>query len=89
LPILFAAALPFAHASDVANSENPYLKEHIPTFASMEKMKVMDVMHMIDTEKSGKVTKEQYMKFMEAVFDKMDTERTGVLSEEQWKRIAK
>jgi len=48
------------------------------------KMKPMQVMHMIDTDKKGVVTKEQYMKFFEAIWDKMDPDHTGTVAKEAW-----
>jgi hypothetical protein len=54
------------------------------SYGAMMKMKPMDVFKMMDTDKKGVVTKEQYMKFHEAMFDKMDKNKDGVLSHEEW-----
>jgi len=44
------------------------------------KMKPMDVMHMMDVGKKGHVTKEEFMKFHEAMFEKMDKDHDGKLA---------
>jgi Ca2+-binding EF-hand superfamily protein len=33
----------------------------------------------MDTDKSGKVSKEEWLRFMEAEFDRLDTDHTGQL----------
>jgi EF hand len=67
-----------AQAADTAGDKMP------ASYAAMMKMKPMDIMHMMDTEKSGFVTKDQFMKFHEAMFDKMDKNKDGKLSREEW-----
>ena len=54
------------------------------SYAQFMKMKPMDVMHKIDTEKKGYVTKEEFMKFQEALFEKLDKNKDGQLSREEW-----
>jgi hypothetical protein len=34
---------------------------------------------LIDTDKSGKISKEEWMKFMEAELDRLDKDKTGEL----------
>ena len=48
------------------------------------KMKPMDVMHMMDVGKKGHVTKEEFMKFHEAMFENMDKNRDGQISAQEW-----
>jgi EF hand len=40
---------------------------------------VKQLLLLIDTNKSGKITKQQWMKFMDAEFDRLDTNKTGEL----------
>ena len=54
------------------------------SYAQFMKMKPMDVMHKMDTEKKGYVTKEEFMKFQEALFEKLDKNKDGQLSREEW-----
>jgi hypothetical protein len=65
-------------AADVAQDKVP------PSYGAMMKMKPMDVMHMMDTEKQGYVTREQFMKFHEAMFEKMDKNKDGQVSAKEW-----
>jgi hypothetical protein len=53
-------------------------------YGAMMKMKPMDVMHMMDPGKQGYVTRDQYMKFHEAMFDKMDKDKDGQVTEKEW-----
>jgi len=48
------------------------------------RMKPMQLMHLVDTHKKGVVTKEQYMKFFEDLWDRMDPDHTGTVSKEVW-----
>ncbi len=78
---VLVASLSFARiaqAADVSQDKMP------ASYAAMMKMKPMDVMHMMDTEKTGFVTKEQFMKFHEGMFDKMDKNKDGKLAREEW-----
>jgi EF hand len=48
-------------------------------FVNYLKMKPVDIMHMMDTTNRGKVTKAEFMKFQEEMFDKMDKNHDGFL----------
>jgi hypothetical protein len=39
--------------------------------------KVKEVLALMDTDKNGKISKQQWMKFMEAEFDKLDKDKKG------------
>ncbi len=67
-----------ARAADVAQDKMP------ASYAAMMKMKPMDVMHMMDKGNKGYVTKDEYMKFHEAMFDKMDKNKDAQLAREEW-----
>lgn len=54
------------------------------SYSDFVKMKPMEIMKMMDKDKKGHVTKEEFMKFHEAMFDKMDKNKDGVLSREEW-----
>jgi Ca2+-binding EF-hand superfamily protein len=61
--------------------------EEMPTggppaqYTQFLKMKAMQVM---DSGKKGTVTKEEFMKFHEEMFDRMDKNHDGKLSPEEW-----
>jgi EF hand len=40
---------------------------------------VKQLLLLIDTNKSGKISKQEWMKFMEAEFDRLDKDKTGEL----------
>ncbi|HTP26063.1 MAG TPA: hypothetical protein VMK12_10440 [Anaeromyxobacteraceae bacterium] len=46
--------------------------------------KPMEVMKMMDTDKNGSVSKEEYMKFHEAMFDKMDKNKDQEIDHQEW-----
>ncbi|HUO14073.1 MAG TPA: hypothetical protein VMX38_03735 [Verrucomicrobiae bacterium] len=42
---------------------------------------VKQLLLLMDADKSGKITKQQWMAFMEAEFDRLDLEKTGKLDQ--------
>jgi hypothetical protein len=54
------------------------------SWAALRKMKPMEVMHMVDEDKKGYVTKEEFMKFQEQFFDRMDRDHDGKISAQEW-----
>ena len=47
-------------------------------------MRTMKMMHMMDTNKDGKVTKEEFMAYHQMIWDKMDKGHKGYMMEEDW-----
>ena len=47
-------------------------------------MRTMKMMHMMDTNKDGKVTKEEFMAYHEKVWEMMDKNHKGFMMEEDW-----
>jgi EF hand len=39
----------------------------------------MELLLLMDTDKKGKISKQEWMKFMEAEFDRLDQDKTGEL----------
>jgi hypothetical protein len=70
---------PAARASDVSFDKVPV------SYAAMMKMKPMDVMHLMDPDKKGYVTKDDFMKFHEMMFEKMDKNHDGKLDASEFK----
>ena len=91
-PAIRAAALSLAMAAVVfallsfarTAHAGEFAKDFPKSYSDFVKMKPMAVMHMMDTDKKGFVTKEQFMKFHEDMFDKMDKNKDGKLSREEW-----
>jgi Ca2+-binding EF-hand superfamily protein len=44
---------------------------------------VKELLLLMDTDKTGKISKQQWMKFMEAEFDRLDTDKKGELDPKQ------
>src|SRR5690242_10901202 len=79
---LGATALPrAAHAAGAAGAEQ---QDFPKSYVALMHMKPMDVMHKIDVDKKGYVTKEEFMKFHEKMFDMMDRDHDGKVTEQEW-----
>lgn len=50
-----------------------------PDTAALVRERMIDLLAMMDTDKNGKISKQEWMKFMEAEFDRLDTKKTGEL----------
>lgn len=66
IAVAVLAFTPAALASDAAPQKMP------STFTALLEKEAVDVMHMMDAGKKGYVTKEEFMKFQEALFEKID-----------------
>ena len=53
-------------------------------YASMMKMEPMAIFHMMDRDKKGYVSRDDFMKFHQAMFDKMDKNKDSRLSEDEF-----
>ena len=93
LPIVLAiiatvllAGVVVVHASR-AQSEKSTVVTPTPAAEETEKARKLaaateaakELLLVMDTNKSGKVSKEEWMKFMEAEFDRLDTDHMGQL----------
>jgi hypothetical protein len=47
---------------------------------------VKELLLLMDTDKNGKISKEEYMKFMEAEFDRLDKDKSGDLDVKELKQ---
>lgn len=76
-----AASLVFvmaAHATEMSTGGPP------AQYIDYLNMKPMKAMQMMDKDKKGYVTKEEYMKFHVDMFDRMDKNKDGKLTSEEW-----
>lgn len=48
-----------------------------PDTVAIASEKVKELLAVMDTDKSGKISKQKWMKFMEAEFDRLDTTKKG------------
>jgi EF hand domain-containing protein len=86
---LAVAACPLVYASDVSFDQMP------PSYYALMKMKPAEQMRLMDPDKKGYVTKDEFMKFHKAMaakmFDNMDKNHDGKLTEaefEEAQRVA-
>src|SRR5437870_13803953 len=81
---LAAAALLFAFVAPVARAAGPLTSDEARSYDQLARMKAMEVMHMIDADKKGYVTREEFMKFQEQFFDRMDQNHDGKVDAKEW-----
>jgi len=48
-----------------------------PDTVAIASEKVQELLALMDTDKNGKISKQEWMKFMEAEFDRLDTKKKG------------
>jgi hypothetical protein len=73
LGVLFAGATWIGIA--VAQKETP----KAPDKVGIGQAEATQLLALMDTDKSGKVSKQEFMKFMEAEFDRLDKDKSGEL----------
>ena len=71
-------------AGNAAAQKETYHKGPDPSVLATENVK--DLMLLMDTDKNGKITKEEWMKFMEQEFDRLDTDKSGALDPKELQR---
>lgn len=71
-------------ARAAAASDPQYTAGYLNSWTAMRKMKPMEVMHIVDADKKGYVTKEEFMKFQEQFFRRMDRDHDGKISAQEW-----
>lgn len=54
-----------------------------PTKDSMAQQNVKELLLLMDTDKNGKISKQEWMKFMEAEFDALDKDKKGELDQKE------
>jgi hypothetical protein len=54
------------------------------SWAALQRMKPMEVMHAIDADKKAYVTREEFMKFQEELFARMDRNADGKVDAKEW-----
>jgi EF hand len=77
--LLLAGAAPLAgRAGEVTSTDQAR------AWAALHQMKPMEVMHMIDADRKGYLTREEFMKFQSEFFDRMDRNHDGKVDAEEW-----
>ena len=74
---LFLAALFGSAAFVIAQKTTPDNKKPNPIALGEDEVK--QLLALMDTDKNGKISKLEFMKFMEAEFDRLDKDKSGEL----------
>ena len=67
-----------------ASTPAPTTSDEARSYNQLARMKPMEVMHMIDSDKKGYVTREEFLKFQERFFDRMDQDHDGKVDPREW-----
>jgi len=66
--------IPFAQKASVPKQ---------PDTVAIASEKCKEILTLMDTDKNGKISKQEWMKFMEAEFDRLDTKKTGEIDQKE------
>lgn len=78
--LLFAALLAIGPSAKTAS---PQGKQEVPKQRNQQEPRDAEVKRLLllmDTDKNGKISKKEWMTFMEAEFDRLDKDKTGELT---------
>jgi hypothetical protein len=65
----------WAAADDAAKKDAAGKGKTMPSYPALMEMKPEEVMHMMDADNSGYVTREEFMKFFQAEFERLDRDK--------------
>ena len=82
--LLASAVAVIALVAQPVKAATPMTTDYPRSVGELMKMKPMAVMHMMDTDKKGVVTKDEYMKFFTDLWTKMDKENKGEVTKDEW-----
>jgi len=68
--VLFAVAAAFAQRASTPKAQDK---------VALGEGEVKQLLLLMDTDKNGKISKQEYMTFMEAEFDRLDKDKSGEL----------
>jgi hypothetical protein len=77
LIVVFYAAIVFEVSTAFAQKATPDAKKQNSVALGEDEVKQM--LTLMDTDKNGKISKAEFMKFMEAEFDRLDKDKSGEL----------
>ena len=77
--VLISIALALAGAAFAQRASTPKQQDK----AALANPHVKELMLLMDTDKNGRISKEEWMKFMETEFDRLDKDKSGALSPQE------
>jgi hypothetical protein len=75
----FAAACLLASLTWAGTAAAREVNSPAPASLAKGETEVMHLLKLMDKDQNGKVSKEEFMKFMDAEFDRLDTDKSGEL----------
>jgi Ca2+-binding EF-hand superfamily protein len=82
ITLCIAAAAAFVAVGSFVSSATAQEKQNVPKAQdkiALSAAEVKQLVIMMDTDKSGKVSKKEFMDFMSAEFDRLDMDKSGEL----------
>ena len=86
LTLVLAALCVTGGVVGLASAQNPGISPHPVNRRVLAENEVKDLVLLMDTDKNGKISKAEFMKFMEDEFDRLDTDKSGELDVNELKR---
>ena len=82
MPRILWIALLSATVAESALSQKAAVPKQ-PDIVVLGQQNVTELLCLMDTDKNGKISKQEWMKFMEIEFDKLDKNKTGQLDQKE------
>lgn len=80
--ILFVVLIILVCVAGISSAQKASVPRHQDKLV-LASDKVKDLLILMDTDKNGKISKHEWMKFMGAEFDRLDPEKTGEIDREE------
>ncbi len=86
--LLLAGLSLFVFGALVGNmpAQNAGLSPHVPDKYVLGEDEVKQLLLLLDTDRNGKVSKQEFMNFMQAEFDRLDVNKNGELDPRELSR---
>jgi hypothetical protein len=79
LTLVIAALCAIGAIVGTVSAQNPGISPHPVDKTALAEDEVKQLLILMDTDKNGKISKQEFMKFMEAEFDRLDKDKSGEL----------
>jgi hypothetical protein len=83
---LILAALCLAGIGTILVAQNPGLAPHVTDKALLTDDEVKRLLLLMDADQNGKISKQEFMNFMEKEFDRLDKDKSGELDINELRR---
>ena len=69
----------FCAVAAIVSAQNPGVGPHAVNPLILGEEEVKQLLLLMDTDRNGKISKREFMRFMEAEFDRLDKDKSGEL----------